>query len=411
MEKPSDSVGQVIVQYFTYAEAPNEMPLDRGAKKLGPITLAYETYGTLNKDKSNAIVVSHALTGSSHAAGYYSDDDIKGDKKNVGWWDLMIGPGKAIDTNKYFVLCANVIGGCYGSTGPESNNPLTGKPFGKDFPEVTISDMVRSQKYLLDYLGIEKLVTVIGGSMGGMQALDWTLQFPDIPKSAIVLAASASLSAQEIALDAVGRNAIKMDNEYKKGIYGKGTKIPGLAIARMIGHISYLSEQGMDKKFNRRLEEPSFAAKMSDFEKQFETEFAVEGYLAYQGKKFVDRFDANSYIAITKAMDLFDLGARYGDEKYTEDKSPEKAAEKALQKAFKRVKAEILLVSFSSDWLFSPEQAFDIVQALTINNKDVSYIEIPSIHGHDAFLLEKKTAFENVVLTQAIKNFISHIKV
>ncbi len=396
MEKPPDSVGIVKTQYFTFAESPNEMLLEKGGK-LGPVTIAYETYGTLNKDKSNALLVCHALSGSAHAAGYYTDDDIKGLKKNTGWWDLMIGPGKPMDTNKYFIICSNILGSCYGSTGPSSVNPATGKEYAMTFPEVTIPDMVKAQKVLLDHLGIEKLVSVIGGSMGGMQALEWALQFPDTPKSVVVIAASAALSAQEIALDAVGRNAIKMDEHWENGnYYGKNRALKGLAVARMVGHISYLSEEGMEKKFGRRTEDPVMAASMTPFEKEFENGFAVEGYLAHQGKKFVERFDANAYLYVTKAMDYFDVDNRYGGG--------------SLTKAMKRIKAEVLMVSFTSDWLFSPAQAKEIVQALTLNNKDVSYIEIKSIHGHDAFLLEKKTVAENKILGQAFKNFLIHIK-
>lgn len=396
MEKPPDSVGIVKTQYYTFAESPEEMSLEKGGK-LGPITVAYETYGTLNKDKSNALLVCHALSGSAHAAGYHTDEDIKGTKKNTGWWDLMIGPGKPMDTNKYFVICSNIIGSCYGSTGPSSINSATGAEYGMTFPEVTIPDMVKVQKNLLDHFGIEKLVSVIGGSMGGMQALEWALQFPDVPKSVIVIAASAALSAQEIALDAVGRNAIKMDTHWEHGnYYGKDKKLKGLAVARMIGHISYLSEEGMEKKFGRKPEDPAFAASMTDFEKEFENGFAVEGYLAHQGKNFVERFDANAYLYVTKAMDYFDVDNKYGGG--------------SLNKAMKKVKAEVLMVSFSSDWLFSPAQAKEIVQALTLNNKDVSYIEIQSIHGHDAFLLEKKTVSENKILGQAFKNFLIHIK-
>src|ERR1035437_7017593 len=396
MEKPPDSVGIIKPQYFTFAESPDGMLLEKGGK-LGPITIAYETYGTLNKDSSNALLVCHALSGNAHAAGYYTDEDIKGPKKNTGWWDLMIGPGKPMDTNKYFIICSNILGSCYGTTGPASINPATGKEYGMTFPEVTIPDMVKVQKNLLDYFGIEKLVSVIGGSMGGMQALEWALQFPDVPKSVIVIAASAALSAQEIALDAVGRNAIKMDAHWENGnYYGKDKKLKGLAVARMVGHISYLSEEGMEKKFGRRIEDAAMAASMSPFEKEFENGFAVEGYLAHQGKKFVERFDANAYLYVTKAMDYFDVDNKYGGG--------------SLTKAMKRVKAEVLMVSFTSDWLFSPAQAKEIVQALTLNNKDVSYIEIKSIHGHDAFLLEKKTVSENKILGQAFKNFLIHIK-
>jgi homoserine O-acetyltransferase/O-succinyltransferase len=397
MEKPpGDSVGIVKTQYFTFAHAPNEMPLEKGGK-LGPITVAYETYGNLNKDKTNAIVVCHALSGDAHAAGYYSDEDIKGTKKVTGWWDLMIGPGKAIDTNKYFVICSNILGSCYGTTGPSSINPATGKEYAMTFPEVTIPDMVKVQKYLLDSLGIEKLISVIGGSIGGMQALEWSLQFPDIPKSVVVIAASAALSAQEIALDAVGRNAIKMDSQWEGGnYYGKERKLKGLAVARMIGHISYLSEEGMDKKFGRKPEDPVMADSMTPFEQEFEKGFAVEGYLAHQGQKFVDRFDANAYLYVTKAMDYFDVDNKYGGG--------------SLTKAIKRIKAEVMMISFTSDWLFSPAQAKEIVQALTLNDKDVSYIEIKSIHGHDAFLLDKKSIAENKILGQAFKNFLLHIK-
>jgi homoserine O-acetyltransferase len=392
MEKPpSDSVGIVKLQYFTFAE----LQLERGGR-LESVTLAYETYGVLNADRSNALMVCHALSGDAHAAGYYTEDDIKGAKKNTGWWELMIGPGKALDTNKYFIICSNIIGSCYGSTGPNSIDPATGKEYGMSFPEVTIPDMVKAQKALLESFGIEKLVTVIGGSMGGMQALEWALQFPDVPKSIVIIATSAGLSAQEIALDAVGRNAIKSDPEWQNGNYPSKKELKGLAVARMVGHISYLSEEGMEKKFGRRLEDPAMAASMSDFEKQFDNNFAVEGYLAHQGKKFVERFDANSYIYVTKAMDYFDVDNKYGGG--------------SLNKAMKKIKAEVLMVSFSSDWLFSPAQAKEIVQALTMNNKDVSYIEIESIHGHDAFLLDKKSIAENKIMGQAFKNFLIHIK-
>ncbi len=407
MEKPNDSIGIVKKQTFTFADTPNEFVLESG-KKLGPVTIAYETYGELNKTKSNAILVLHALSGGAHAAGYYSDEDIKGEKKKFGWWDIMIGPGKAMDTNKYFVICSNVLGGCYGSTGPASINPKTNKPYGLEFPVVTISDMVKAQKCLLDQLGIEKLVTVIGGSMGGMQAIEWTLQFPDIPKSAIVIASCTSQSAQEIAFDAVGRNSITTDPDWENGdYYGKNKELTGLAIARMVGHITYLSEEGMDQKFGRRLQGDvkNYSYKIkdilgqpdADLEKKFDREFEVESYLAHQGKKFVNRFDANSYLYLTKAMDYFEVEDKYGGG--------------SLTKALKRTKAETLLISFTSDWLYSSDQSKKIVEALRINNKDVSYLEIKSKHGHDAFLLEKKTVAENKILSQAIKNFISHINI
>jgi homoserine O-acetyltransferase len=403
-QKPeAGSVGVVKTQFFVFGEPPNEFVLDSGVK-FGPITLAYETYGKLNDKKNNAILILHALSGSHHVAGYNSPDE-----KSAGWWDLFVGPGKPMDTNKYFVLCVNVPGSCYGSTGPSSINPKTGKPYGLTFPVVTIHDMVRAQKRLLDHLGISRLITVIGGSMGGMQALDWCLQFPDMPESAIVIASCAEQSAQEIAFDAVGRNAIISDCDWNSGdYYGKNMKLTGLAIARMVGHITYLSEEGMDKKFGRKLQanKTSYTYNivnkeknpdLSDFENRFDREFTVESYLAHQGKKFADRFDANSYLYITKAMDYFDAALKYGGG--------------SLKAAMKRVEAEMLVISFTSDWLYSSAQSKAIVEAMRVNNKDVSYMEIKSQHGHDAFLLDKKGINENRFLGQAIKNFLSHAKV
>jgi homoserine O-acetyltransferase len=397
------SVGIVAPQAFTFGETPNELVLDSGVK-LGPITLTYETYGKLNDKKNNAILILHALSGTPHVAGYNSADD-----KSAGWWDLMVGPGKPMDTNKYFIICSNVLGSCYGSTGPSSFNTKTGKPFGLTFPVVTIHDMVRAQKKLLDYLGVNKLVTVIGGSMGGMQAIDWCLQFPDVPESAIIIASCAEQSAQEIAFDAVGRNAIMADPDWNKGdYYGKNIKLAGLAVARMVGHITYLSEEGMDKKFGRKLQANKTVYSysitnrekdpaISDFENKFDREFTVESYLAHQGKKFTDRFDANSYLYITKAMDYFDAALKYGAG--------------SLKNAMKRVEAEMLIISFTSDWLYSSAQSKAIVEAMRMNNKDVSYMEIKSQHGHDAFLLDKKGINENRLLGQAIKNFLSHAKI
>lgn len=393
------SVGIIKPQFFNF----DELILDSGLK-LGPVTIAYETYGKLNDKKNNAILILHALSGTPHVAGFNSPEE-----KSPGWWDLMVGPGKPMDTNKYFIICSNVLGSCYGSTGPSSINPKTNKPYGLTFPVVTIHDMVRAQKKFLDHLGIGKLVTVIGGSMGGMQAIDWCLQFPDVPESAIVIASCAEQSAQEIAFDAVGRNAITSDPDWSKGdYYGKTTKLKGLAVARMVGHITYLSEEGMDKKFGRKLQSSSntyaysILAKeknpeLSDFENKFDREFTVESYLAHQGKKFTDRFDANSYLYITKAMDYFDAAVRYGGG--------------SLKQAMKRVEAEMLIISFTSDWLYSSAQSKAIVEAMRVNNKDVSYMEIKSQHGHDAFLLDKKGINENRFLGQAIKNFLSHAKI
>jgi homoserine O-acetyltransferase len=399
----ANSVGIIKPQFFTFGEPPNEMVLDSSAK-LGPVTLAYETYGKLNEKKNNAILILHALSAGSHVAGYNSPDE-----KSPGWWDLFVGPGKPMDTNKYFVICSNVLGSCYGTTGPSSVNPKTGKAYGLNFPVVTIHDMVKAQKKLLDYLGISKLVTVIGGSMGGMQAIDWTLQFPDVPESAIIIASCAEQSAQEIAFDAVGRNAITTDPDWAGGdYYNKNTKLIGLAIARMVGHITYLSEEGMDKRFGRKLQSNkttygySIINKEKDpgigeLEQKFDREFTVESYLAHQGKKFVDRFDANSYLYLTKAMDYFDAAVKYGGG--------------SLKTAMKRVEAEMLVISFTSDWLYSSAQSKAVVEALRMNNKDVSYMEIKSQHGHDAFLLDKKGINENRFLGQAIKNFLSHAKV
>jgi homoserine O-acetyltransferase len=363
VEIKQDSVGIVKTRYHTFAHASNPITLECGSK-LGPITVAYEAYGQLNTKKSNAVLIVHALSGDAHVAGYHSKKD-----KKPGWWDIMIGPDKAIDTNRYYVICSNIIGGCKGSTGPGSINPKTNKPYGQNFPLVTIRDMVLVQKYLLDYLGIKSLISVIGGSMGGMQALEWTLQFPEIPQSAIIIAACASLSAQAIAFHAVGRNAIIHDQTWNAGQYGR-KKVSGLAVARMLGHITYLSEEGMRHKFGRRLQNGN---KLSY---GFTNEFQVESYLAYQGLKFLERFDANSYLYITKAMDYYNAAQQYGNG--------------SLVQALKRVKAKLLLISFSSDWLFHPNQSLEIVQALRTNNKDVSYLEIESNYGHDAFLLENK---------------------
>ncbi len=371
------SVGIVKTQYYTFAHPPNELRLECG-KKLGPITLAYETYGKLNRDKTNAILILHALSGDAHAAGYHKPTDRK-----PGWWDIMIGPGKAFDTNRYFVICSNVIGGCKGSTGPNSINPKTGKPYGLSFPIITIKDMVNAQKHLIDYLGIKKLLSLAGGSMGGMQVLQWTVSYPDMCHSAIPIATAPYLSAQAIAFDEVGRQAILSDPNWQKGNYYNTRKIPaqGLAIARMIGHITYLSEESMHRKFGRKLQDKE------KYSYKFLTEFQVESYLHYQGDSFVKRFDANSYLYITKAMDYFDISQGYG----------------SLNDAFKRVKAKFLVISFSSDWLFPPSQSRLIVNALRNNSKDVSYIEIQSPYGHDAFLLECKQ------LTVLIKKFLKRV--
>lgn len=369
------SVGIVEPHYFTFAEPPNELQLECG-RKLGPVTLAYETYGELNADKSNCILILHALTGDAHVAGKHSPDDPK-----PGWWDNMVGPGKAFDTTKYFVLCSNIIAGCKGSTGPGSDNPETGKPYALDFPMITIADMVNAQKALVDHLGINQLLCVVGGSMGGMQALQWTVAYPDMVRLAIPIATTARLSAQAIAFDAVGRHAIMTDPDFNEGdYYGGQGPATGLATARMIGHITYMSDRSMHEKFGRGLQDKT----QPDYD--FVTEFKVESYLSYRGASFVERFDANSYLYITKAMDYFDLAQPSGD----------------LRRELARAKAAFLVISFSSDWLFPSYMSKEIVSALRRNNKDVSYAEIQSDYGHDAFLLEVET------LSRLVVNFLEY---
>ena len=356
-----------------YANFDRELALQSGAK-LGPITLAYETYGELNADRSNAILVLHALSGDAHLAGVHDPKDPK-----PGWWDEAVGPGKAFDTDKYFVICSNVIGGCRGSTGPSSVNPKTGKPYALSFPVVTIADMVEAQGWLLDHLKIEKLLAVVGGSMGGMQALQWTVSHPDRVKSALVLAATAKVSAQSIALDEVARQAIYADPNWNHGDYYEGTPgteagrmVPGtppnagLAVARMIGHITYLSDASMREKFGRRLQE------REQYGYEFATEFAVESYLKYRGSSFTQRFDANSFLYITKAIDYFDLSL----------------GRESLADAFRHVTAKFLVVSYTSDWLYPSAESKELVRALLQNGADATYVEIKSDYGHDAFLLE-----------------------
>ena len=358
--------------YFEY-NAPLRLDSSRVLKS---VKVAYETYGTLNANADNAILVMHALTGDAHAAGFHDGD------KKPGWWDDMIGPGKAFDTNKYFVVCSNILGGCKGTTGPSSINPDTGKVYGLDFPVFTISDTVKVQKKLIDFLGIKKLI-VAGGSMGGMQAMQWAISYPYMVKAAIIIASTARLSAQGIAFNAVGRNAILSDSNFNNGNYYDGPHPEkGLSIARMVGHITYLSESAMHNKFARRLQDKE----KPDFD--FGIDFQVESYLAHQGKIFVDRFDANSYLYITKAVDYFDLEASYG----------------SLENAFKESFAKFLVISFTSDWLFTTAQSREIVNALIKAEKDVSFCEIESPCGHDAFLLEYETQ------TKIIKSFLREIK-
>lgn len=358
--------------------------LDSG-EILENVNIAYETYGTLNKSKDNVILIFHALTGDAHAAFYNNENDRK-----PGWWDDMIGSGKAFDTDKYFIVCSNILGGCKGTTGPSSINPKTNRPYGLNFPIFTIEDAVRLQKELIDYLGIKKLIAA-GGSMGGMMAQSWAIMYPQYVKGCIVIASTSRLSPQAIAFNAVSRNAILSDENFNNGDY-YNQKFPekGLSIARMVGHITYLCEEAMKNKFGRQFLSESSANKNYGFNGNFDfqADFEVESYLHYQGQSFVNRFDANSYLYITKAVDYFDLTYKYG----------------SLYEAFKNCKAKFLIISFSSDWLFTTSQAKEIVDALVKTNKNVSFCEIQSPCGHDAFLLEFETQ------TKIIKGFLSDLE-
>jgi len=340
--------------------------LDNG-KILFPVNIRYETYGTLNEEKSNAILVLHALTGDAHLAGKHRETD-----KKPGWWDEMVGDGKPFDTEKYFIVCSNVLGGCGGSTGPTSKNPNdpNGCLYNLNFPVITINDMVQAQHRLMLHLGIEQWLAVAGGSMGGMQALAWISDYPKCVYSVIAIATTSKLSPQSIAFDWVGREAIMNDPKWNNGNYGKSLPEHGLAIARMVGHITYLSDLAMESKFGRRLQE------RESYSFDFTGNFQVESYLEYQGQKFVERFDANSYLYMSRAMDYFDLSQK-GDGN--------------LSEALKEADAKFMVISFSSDWLFPPHASQEIVKALRNNNKEVTYCNIESAYGHDAFLLETET--------------------
>lgn len=366
----------VQTQYYTINE---KIKFESGVE-FGPITVAYETYGKLNETKNNVILVIHALTGDAHAAGYHNEDD-----KKPGWWDTLIGKNKAFDTNKYFVICTNILGGCSGTTGPSSINPETERPYGITFPVFTIEDTVKVQKKLLDYLGIRSLYSVAGGSMGGMQAMQFVMSYPDYVKSCILIATTSRLSPQAIAFNAVGRNSIISDPNWNNGEYYENENKPdrGLSNARMIGHITYLCEEAMYNKFGRKLQDKNH------YDFNFDIDFQVESYLQHQGQIFVDRFDANSYLYITKAVDYFDPAEKYG----------------SLKNAFSKSNAKYLVISFNSDWLFPSVQSKEIVSTLMQLDKDVSYCEIESPCGHDAFLLEYE------VQSKIIKSFLNdHIK-
>jgi len=344
-----------------FAEA---LPLQSGAA-LSDYQLVYETYGTLNAAKSNAVLVCHALNASHHVAGEY-----EGKPKSTGWWDNMVGPSKPLDTNKFFVIGVNNLGSCFGSTGPMHNNPATGKPYGASFPVVTVEDWVHAQARLADRLGITQFAAVMGGSLGGMQALAWSIMYPDRLRHCVVIASTAKLSAQNIAFNDVARQAILSDPDYRGGDFYAHGVVPknGLRVARMVGHITYLSDDDMADKFGRKLR-----AEEGDYKFGFGVDFEIESYLRYQGDKFSEYFDANTYLLITKALDYFD---------------PARAHNGDLAKTLAGTKAKFFLAAFTTDWRFSPERSREIVQALVCNRRQVTYAEIDAPHGHDAFLLE-----------------------
>jgi len=355
----SNSIGIVSAQRASF-----DTPLIfRSGAVLPRYELVYETYGTLNADKSNAILICHALSGHHHVAGYYADD-----LKNIGWWNNMVGPGKPIDTDKFFVIGLNNLGGCHGSTGPSSPNPETGQPYGASFPVITVEDWVASQARLADRLGIRQFAAVIGGSLGGMQALQWSLSYPDRVRHVFAIAAAPRLTAQNIAFNDVARNAILTDPDFHGGNYYQHNVVPtrGLRLARMLGHITYLSDNAMADKFGRDLH-------TGQLNYGYEIEFAIESYLRYQGDKFASYFDANTYLLMTKALDYYDPAHDSGGD---------------LNPVFARAKASFLVISFTTDWRFSPQRSREIVRPLLHNRRNVSYAEITSTHGHDSFLMQ-----------------------
>lgn len=364
------SLGIVTPQAMHFAEP---LRLQSGAQ-LSNYTLMYETYGTLNADRSNAVLVCHALNASHHVAGQYDSP------KSAGWWDNMVGPGKPVDTDRFFVIGVNNLGSCFGSTGPMHVNAATGKPYGASFPLVTVEDWVTAQALLADRLGIERFAAVMGGSLGGMQALSWSIKFPERLRHCIVIASTPKLSAQNIAFNDVARQAILTDPDYHGGDFYEHGVVPknGLKVARMIGHITYLSNDDMAEKFGRKLRN---AAETNDYNFDFGVDFEIESYLRYQGDKFSEYFDANTYLLITKALDYFDPAREYDGD---------------LEKALAGTKAQFLIASFTTDWRFSPERSREIVEALISNRRRVTYAEIDAPHGHDAFLLDD-ARYMNVV--------------
>ena len=367
-QRASPDVGSVGL--ITPQQADFDTPLSlKSGNSLSSYRLVYETYGRLNVDASNAILICHALSGHHHVAGWHSPED-----KYPGWWDTMIGPGKPIDTERFFVVGVNNLGGCHGSSGPSTPSPDDGKPYGSRFPLMTTDDWVDSQARLADRLGIRQWAAVVGGSLGGMQALTWTLRYPDRVRHAVVVAAAPKLSAQNIAFNDVARQAILTDPDFHGGDYYTHGVVPtrGLRLARMLGHITYLSDDGMGEKFGRML-------RSGKFEYSFEVEFEIESYLRYQGDKFAGYFDANTYLLMTKALDYFDPAADYGDGD--------------LSRAMSRAKAGFLVAGFDSDWRFSPDRSREIVKAMLDNRLPVTYAEIQSAHGHDAFLMDDAQYF------------------
>lgn len=355
---PEDSVGLVYPQTAHFTEP---LLLACG-RQLDEYELVYETYGSLNDTRSNALLICHALSGHHHAAGYHTDDS------KPGWWEACIGPGKPIDTNKFFVVSLNNLGGCNGSTGPASTNPFTGKPYGADFPMMTVQDWVQSQARLADRLGIEQWAAVVGGSLGGMQALQWTIDYPERVRHCVSIAAAPRLSAQNIAFNEVARQAITSDPDFYAGHFLEQGTVPrrGLKLARMIGHITYLSDDSMGEKFGRELKTEQLNFDLNN------VEFQVESYLRYQGEQFSTRFDANTYLIMTKALDYFDPAAAHGGD---------------LAKTFANASASFYLISFTTDWRFSPERSREMANALIAAGKNVTYVDIDAPHGHDAFLI------------------------
>lgn len=371
----SDSVGIVTPRTAHF----NEPLILKSGEILPQYHLVYETYGRLNADKSNAVLICHALSGTHHVAGKYSEND-----KHPGWWDNLVGPNKPLDTNKYFVIGVNNLGGCHGSSGAASINPATGKAFGSTFPMVTVEDWVNSQTRLADYLGITQLAAVIGGSLGGMQAIQWTIAYPKRVRHALVIASAPNLTAQNMAFNEVARQAIITDPEFHNGDYYEHGVVPrrGLRIARMLGHITYLSDNAMGAKFGRKLKDT--------IKYTFDVEFEMESYLRYQGDKFAGEFDANTYLRMTRALDYFDPALNYDGD---------------LSKALVDVKAKFLVISFTSDWRFSPVRSREIVKALLDNELAVSYAEVTAAHGHDAFLMPDEH-YHNI-----LRNYLRTIKV